>query len=429
MFTIMSKGGRLSSLMNLALGAVMIGSFSTNASAQETGKPVTIKLDTSTQLQSGRSGFWTAERMKNAKPAPTPKADSQQGTVIPNRTLNQPADAFPTLYPGWNPKSGKPQPGKKDVKVFKPSDTALQSTIVHSRQAFGSPPSHPVDYANYGKFQRWTWFGKYTTYPTSTIGKMFYTYDGQNVFSCSGTVVNRNMFITAGHCVSDGFGTGISAAIFCPSYNANGVNPSVGCWDATSYSVSNGYHLSNDIDRDYACVVTSSTGDVHNTSMGNVTGWAGLAVNYGSDEMVFATGYPSEPPFQGFNIVYTAASEWYAINRTPGHSAVTKFIGSDMTRGSSGGGWLIGLAHPNSTREIVPVDSSNITDPLSSTSDGPYVNGVNSHRRCLESCDLTPSSTGGSFINEMGSPSFTSSGADTDDVQDIYNLCLANGGD
>jgi hypothetical protein len=68
------------------------------------------------------------------------------------------------------------------------------------------------------------------------------------------------------------------------------------------------------------------------------------------------------------------------------------------------------------------------TDPYpSSTSgipDGPFLNGVVSHSRCVNGCFEPPTSTAGTFWQEHGSPDFISWGGDTDDVNDNFQLCI-----
>jgi Trypsin len=412
-------------IATVILGAGFGGAFASSLFAQEPGV-VNVSAAAAAQRAAEVQAYWSPERMKTATTLPPRGPDAVQGRTVTNRAALTSADAYPMLIPGWNPKSGKPQPTKDNWLVFGPGDPQYAAATAIAPRSFGSPPANPTDYANYGKFQRWSWWARYQSWPTSVIGKMFFSQGGLN-YVCSGTIVNRNMFITAGHCVSDGAGDFSTNMLICPSYNANGINPNVGCWPWASATTSESWHTASDFDRDYACVVTQPTGTVLADSVGNVTGWAGVAVNWGNDQMIFSTGYPAGAPFPGFNIIFTAAVEWYAVN-TGGDGNVSKYIGNDMTGGSSGGGWLMSISHP--TREYAVVDDSALTDPLATSGPaaGPYVNGVNSHSRCMTACTTPPTSSQGVFWDEMGSPSFTSSGSDGEDVVDVYNDCLANGG-
>ncbi|MDH3694327.1 MAG: hypothetical protein OER96_07135, partial [Gammaproteobacteria bacterium] len=148
--------------------------------------------------------YWTPDRMANAVAKDAPVQDALTGTAMTSAQAGITDGAIPKLMPGWNPASGLPQPTENALIEITP-DNPLHAQLLSGQetQAFGSPPANPVDYANYGKHQRWTWYGKYTSFPTSTIAKMFFTQNGSN-FVCSATVNHRNQLITAGHCVSDG---------------------------------------------------------------------------------------------------------------------------------------------------------------------------------------------------------------------------------
>jgi len=57
---------------------------------------------------------------------------------------------------------------------------------------------------------------------------------------------------------------------------------------------------------------------------------------------------------------------------------------------------------------------------------GPFLNGVNSHRRCLVNCNTPPTASNGAFWQEMGSPPLTSSGSDSNDSEDVFAICLTH---
>jgi len=355
--------------------------------------------------------YWTEERMANAKPMPFPEVEASEGVAAMSATDGLPLDAYPMMLPGWNPDSDEPMPTFDDLIEIEPDDAYYDQIMGVTPMSWGSGPSYPTDYANYGPFQRWTWYGRYMTFPTSVIGKLFYRQNG-NDYVCSGTVVGRNTVITAAHCLSDGNGNLDTELVFCPSFNKKyGVNPAIGCWVGTYMAMPGDYHVGANPDRDYGCFVTNPTGTVHGTSIGNVTGWAGVTANWPSSQMVMATGYPSAPPFQGSQIVFAAAPEWYSLDLGYGDGNVSKYIGNDMMQGSSGGSWLLGLRHP--VDEYPDTDGSNITDPYAQA--GPFVNGVNSTKR-------------NGYLSEMSSPQFTSSASDPRDVLDVINACFANGG-
>ena len=406
------------------LALLAYSAAATLVNAQEPPGPVSNSADNvQGQTAPAIAAFWTQERMNSAVARDIPGTLEYEPRGISGQAQADPEP--PGILPGWNPASGKPQPTLADAVTY-----PAQGPQLIAGQAFGSPPSNPVNYSNYGKFNRWTWYGRYLTYPTSVIGKLFFTLGGSN-FVCSGTVVQRNMVYTAGHCVHDGVGSFATNLLFCPSYNNGGVNSAVGCWPVASGAnkiwTTGPWSNSSDFDYDTACFVTANSGTVLSQRIGNVTGWAGLAWNFGTDENIMATGYPAGAPFNGRRIMFVAANEWYSLHTSSGGQA-SKYIGSDMTGGSSGGGWWLNIGHGTNGVEVADVDGSNVTDPFQN-SGTPALNGVNSHKRCAGThCNTPPSASNGLFWSEMGSPVFASSGSDNNDARDIFNRCAANGG-
>ena len=77
-------------------------------------------------------------------------------------------------------------------------------------------------------------------------------------------------------------------------------------------------------------------------------------------------------------------------------------------------GWTGGLA------ETADTDGSADTDPGSN-----WANGVNSHKRCLGICFTPPTTTSGTFWQEMTSPPFLKTSA-INDSEDVIAICLAH---
>jgi len=347
--------------------------------------------------------YWTAERMAEAQPMPIPTAvvtDTGASTVVARPSLGTPG-AVDGHTPGGGPFVPK-------VHEFKASE---QQAAMAAPQAFGTAPTDPLN-GPYGPFQRWTMEANYLTWPRSVHGKLFFSLNGGN-WVCSATAINRSTIATAGHCISDGAGNFGSNWLFCPSYITTGVNPAVGCWAGNGgATTSSAWHFSGEPDYDYACVVTAVTGTVVANKLGNVTGWAGRAWNWGSNMMTTTFGYPAEAPFNGTIIEETVSPEWYDWDPVAG-GQVSKVIGSDLTGGASGGGWILGWRHPNA--EVADTDGNSYTDGGVANL---WLNGVNSHKRCRTACTTPPTATQGIFWQEMTSPPFvnTASGGESEDV-------------
>jgi V8-like Glu-specific endopeptidase len=214
--------------------------------------------------------YWTPERMKNAKPA--------------DKTL-----------------AGKPTGSKK------------QPTASGSAQQIAPP---------------------YTTYPTRTNGKVFFTDDGVN-YVCSGTALlsgNKSTVWTAGHCVHDGAVNFHTNWAFVPGY-ADGSRP-YGTWTARSLLTTNGWATSGDFSYDEgAAVVSLNAGQ----ALTDVIGGRNIAFNTPRNQTYASHGYPAASPFNGQRLwVCTSPLRYNDTSANP----ATMGIDCNMTGGSSGGGWI-----------------------------------------------------------------------------------------
>lgn len=397
--------------------------------------------------------YWTPQRMKEATPIPMPTVKSNslwQFQEEISRQSELPLNAYPGFAPGWTPESKLPQPSPESRIEIIPSDPngmlrrenliSPESTTIEDNSLFQemagrvqpqtsppfTPPASPTDFINYAPFDRFSWYTSiYKTSPISTIGKLFFTQRGLN-YVCSAAVINKSTIATAGHCVHDGSGqtTGWSSNfLFCPSY-VDATKPR-GCWAWRYATTSSQWYYSGNPDRDYACIVTATTGTTIANRVGNVTGWLGRAWNLTSRNHVFAWGYPAGAPFNGNRIITCASTEWYEVNMMSDSpvNQKSKYIGCDMTGGSSGGPWWINMVY-NAT-EFPDTDGSSITDPVSMTppSTVPFINGINSHKRCSNAGCAT-----GMFSQEMGSPPFRNTTADPNESEDVFAKCFNNGG-
>jgi hypothetical protein len=356
--------------------------------------------------------YWTPERMESAQPKPIP------GAVIdptrPTGTARSQAEVVgaPGLVAAHPPGQIPAVEQKLELKAGE-----YVGQTAPAPASYGAAPSEPRN-GPYGPFQRWTMEGNYLTWPRSIHGKLFFSMGGSN-FACSATVIGRSTVATAGHCVSDGAGTFGSNFLFCPSYYQGGVYPTRGCWSWSSATTSVGWHFSANPDHDYACIVTATAGTVVAGKIGNTTGTAGRAWNYTNvPEIIF--GYPAQTPFSGNIIEMVATTDWYDYDFDGAGGQVSKIAGNDLTKGASGGGWFLGWRAPSA--EVPDTDGSNATDPGTA---GPFLNGVNSHKRCAVTCNYPPAVNNGVFWQELSSPPFRSTAA-ADESEDIFGVCVSH---
>jgi V8-like Glu-specific endopeptidase len=175
-----------------------------------------------------------------------------------------------------------------------------------------------------------------SSYPLSTVGKVFFSNaSGQNMV-CSGTAIvsnNHNTVDTAGHCLYWNGGW-VQNLIFCPLYN-NGTGP-YGCWAARALEVPSGWiNTPNNFHEDFGMVIVSPN------SKGNLTdvvGGAGWAYNQAVNQSYSAYGYPAAGRFDGQTRQSCQASSG-KLWQMGGGTVVS--IPCDMTGGSSGGPWFI----------------------------------------------------------------------------------------
>jgi hypothetical protein len=175
----------------------------------------------------------------------------------------------------------------------------------------------------------------YTSQPTSTNGKVFFS-DGGSNFVCSGTAVlsgNRSTVWTAGHCVHDGASGFHTNWAFVPAY-ADGSRP-YGTWTARTLLTTNGW-TGGDFSYDLGAAVVSPVGG---QSLTDVVGGRSVAFNYARNQNYSSHGYPAAPPFNGQRLWRCDSPLVYNDNSA---NPPTMGIDCDMTGGSSGGGWIVG---------------------------------------------------------------------------------------
>jgi V8-like Glu-specific endopeptidase len=179
-----------------------------------------------------------------------------------------------------------------------------------------------------------------TSYPLSTVGKVFFTSAAGQNSVCSGTAIvssNQSVVDTAGHCLYWNSGW-VQNLIFCPLYD-NGVGP-YSCWAARDLEVPSDWinRRPDDLHHDFGMAIVSPNSY---GSLTDVVGGAGWAYNQPVNRPFYAYGYPAASPFDGQtrqsceNRPGKAWQEW-------GGTVVS--IRCDMTGGSSGGPWFIQIS-------------------------------------------------------------------------------------
>jgi len=177
----------------------------------------------------------------------------------------------------------------------------------------------------------------YSSPTARTAGKVFMTLGGIDKV-CSGTVINsegKDTVWTAGHCVHSGQGGDwASNFAFVPAYDDDLTNPRpYGTWTAPRSGLwtMTAWINNSDFSEDMGVAIMNTLNGEHIVTK---FGGQGLRVNAGKSVFDYAFGYPAETPFDGGNLFRCSGT-------ISSHGSDVK-MSCDMTRGSSGGGWLNG---------------------------------------------------------------------------------------
>lgn len=169
---------------------------------------------------------------------------------------------------------------------------------------------------------------------TKTTGRVFLTLNGVD-FVCSASTVrsrNRDLVVTAGHCVKDGTGAWARNWTFVPGYRKDGSQP-YGRWTARRMFVAGPWARAADDNHDIAMVALSPSRGRH---VADVVGVQDIAFGSPRGGRTISFGYPADPPYDGRHLVYCSG----ALRDDPYGGTQDQGLGCDMTAGASGGPWL-----------------------------------------------------------------------------------------
>jgi V8-like Glu-specific endopeptidase len=199
-----------------------------------------------------------------------------------------------------------------------------------------------------------------------TTGRVFMTVGGAD-FVCSASTVrsaNRDVVVTAGHCVKDGTGEWAANWTFVPGYGTRGEQP-YGRYTARRMFVAEQWSREGNDDYDVAMVALATSGGRH---VADVVGTQEIAFNLPRGGQAFGFGYPADPPYNGDRLMYCAGR----LKNDPYGETRDQGLGCDMTAGSSGGPWLTGFDATAGKGTITSVSSFKYSDDPR-TMYGPYL--------------------------------------------------------
>ncbi|NUS03558.1 MAG: trypsin-like serine protease, partial [Nonomuraea sp.] len=200
---------------------------------------------------------------------------------------------------------------------------------------------------------------------TKTTGRVFLTLAGAD-FVCSASTVksaNRDLVVTAGHCVKDGPGEWAENWTFVPGYATGGAQP-YGQYAARRMFVAEPWSRGGQDDYDIGMVALATSGGRH---AADVVGAQDIAFNARRGGQAFGFGYPADPPYDGDHLVYCAGR----LRDDPYKQTRDQGLGCDMTAGSSGGPWMTVFDPATGRGTITSLSSFKYSDDQR-TMYGPY---------------------------------------------------------
>ncbi|WP_043635953.1 trypsin-like serine peptidase [Nonomuraea candida] len=198
-----------------------------------------------------------------------------------------------------------------------------------------------------------------------TTGRVFLTVAG-NDFVCSASTIrsaNKDVVVTAGHCVKDGVGEWAANWTFVPGYGTNGPHP-YGQYTARRMFVTGPWSRSGDDNYDVGMVALATSRGRH---VADVVGTQEIAFNARRGGQAFGFGYPADPPYDGGHLVYCAGR----LKKDPHGQTRDQGLGCDMTAGSSGGPWMTSFDTTTGKGTITSLSSFKYSDDKR-TMYGPY---------------------------------------------------------
>ncbi|GAA2574797.1 hypothetical protein SMC26_44920 [Actinomadura fulvescens] len=188
-----------------------------------------------------------------------------------------------------------------------------------------------------------------------TTGKVFFSLGGRD-FLCSASTVrsaNRDLVVTAGHCVKAGRGAWAENWIFVPGYR-DGTSP-YGGFTARRMFTPDAWSQGGDGDYDVAMVAVAPSEGRH---VLDVTGGQRIAFGGPDGRRTLAFGYPSSGAYDGERLAYCGGHP----TGDPRRETTGQGLRCDLTRGASGGPWLSGFDPATGTGVVTSVSSFKFAD-------------------------------------------------------------------
>jgi Trypsin len=192
-----------------------------------------------------------------------------------------------------------------------------------SKASISCPPSSYQLYSTRG----------YQYYPEKTMGILIFLIKGVG-YSCSASLINKRMILTAAHCVSSD-AAWHTQFLFVPGFNNGDNYKPYGIFSASQVLVYSGWFNNKFEPSDYAIIVLKD-------NIGDQLGWLGFVSNVARNGQTWDQfGYPGTPVSDGMTLIMNRSA--YAGDYCSTGTPCNILVGSGMVEGSSGGPWILWL--------------------------------------------------------------------------------------
>ncbi|MEU7916030.1 trypsin-like serine peptidase [Microbispora bryophytorum] len=266
--------------------------------------------------------YWTPQRMARAVPIGLLGGLQKITTAGPGAPSVLPSVARAALPPAAEAVLAPAQAARRSTAT---TGTTRTTGATRTRQAAAMPPATTSG-------TRWGAGGSVTR----TTGRVFLTLNGVD-FSCSASAVhgaNRDLVVTAGHCVKDGAGDWAENWTFVPGYD-EGRQP-YGAFPARRMFVAGPWSRSGNDDYDVGMVAVDDRDGRHLTDL---VGGQPIAFDPPRSRRTYGFGFPADPPYDGERLLYCAG----VPHGDPQGQTRDQGLRCNLTAGASGGPWLSGF--------------------------------------------------------------------------------------
>lgn len=287
------------------------GAATRNGTASE---QMVVKQAATTRAEQRRvANYWTSERMRSAVPGDRIVADRDKSSAT-----GAVATGKPTVVPNDKPDNPGNGNGKGNGNGGNGGETGEY-------------------YTGDGEI-------------VDTTGKVFFTLDGTD-YVCSGSSTastNKDLVLTAGHCVNEGPGEYATNFAFVPGYD-DGARPH-GTFTARQLVTTSQWKNAGDFDYDVGFAVMNAR---NGEDLTEAVGSQSIGFNLDRGEYMYAFGYPAARPYDGSDIAWChgeVVQDTYFGSQDQG-------MDCNMTGGSSGGPWLIDYSESSGVGTLNSVNS------------------------------------------------------------------------